>query len=68
MLNLQPGDDLIFNSGPNGEVNVRALKRKRLTELYSSLPANRPYPGKMEVREEVADILARQILDKGKET
>lgn len=67
-LNLQPGDELVFDLGPDGEVKVRALKRKRLTELYASLPAKRPYPGKAEVREEVAGGLARQILGKKKET
>ncbi|MBF7082122.1 AbrB/MazE/SpoVT family DNA-binding domain-containing protein [Desulfallas sp. Bu1-1] len=67
-LNLQPGDELLFDLGPEGEVKVRALKRKRLTELYASLPAKRPYPGKAEVREGVAAGLARQILGKGKET
>ncbi len=67
-LNLQPGDELVFDFGPDGEVKVRALKRKRLTELYASLPAKRPYPGKREVRQEVAGGLARQILGKGKET
>ncbi|HHW41670.1 MAG TPA: AbrB/MazE/SpoVT family DNA-binding domain-containing protein [Syntrophomonadaceae bacterium] len=66
-LNLQPGDELVFDLGPDGEVKVRALKRKRLTELYASLPAKRPYPGKAEVREEVAGGLARQILGKEKE-
>ncbi|AZK58955.1 hypothetical protein Daudx_0400 [Candidatus Desulforudis audaxviator] len=58
----------MFDLGPDGEVKVRALKRKRLTELYASLPPKRPYPGKTEVREEVATGLARQILGKGKET
>ncbi|MGQ9496772.1 MAG: AbrB/MazE/SpoVT family DNA-binding domain-containing protein [Desulfotomaculales bacterium] len=67
-LNLQPGDELLFDLGPDGEVKVRALKRKRLTELYASLPAKRPYPGKTAVREEVATGLSRQILGKGKET
>lgn len=67
-LNLQPGDELLFDLGPNEEVKVRALKRKRLTDLYASLPAKRPYPGKLEIREEMAIGLARQILGKGKET
>ena len=67
-LNLQPGDELVFDLDPGGEVKIRVLRRKRLTELYASLPAKRPYPGKAEVREEVAGGLARQILDKGKET
>lgn len=68
VLDLHPGDDLVFDRGLNGEVNIRALKRKRLTELYSSLPVTRPYPGKTKIREEVAGRLARRILDKEKET
>jgi AbrB family looped-hinge helix DNA binding protein len=67
MLNLQPGDDLIFNLDINGGITIRGLGRKQLTELYGSLSSNRPYPGKMEVREEVADKLAIQTLNKGKE-
>lgn len=64
-LNLQPGDELVFDLGADGEIKVRALKRKRLTELYASLPVQRPYPGKKEVREEVGHKLGRQLLEKG---
>lgn len=66
-LNIQPGDDLLFEINPDGEIKVRALKRKRLTELYASLPVQRPYPGKAKVREEAAGELSRQILRRGKE-
>jgi len=67
MLDLQPGDELLFNVSPEGEVKVRTFKRRRLTELYASLPATRKYPGKEKVRAEVAAGLARQILSKRKE-
>lgn len=67
ILNLQPGDELLFDLGPGGEVKVRAFKRRRLTELYASLPAAKKYPGKEKMREEVAAEIARKILGKGKE-
>ncbi len=67
MLNLQPEDDLLFDISPEGEVRVKSFKRKRLTELYASLPTVKEYPGKEKVREEVAASIARQILGKGKE-
>ena len=67
MFNLQPGDELLFEVGPEGELKIRSFKRKRLTELYASLPASKKYPGKEKVREEVGAGLARQILGKGKE-
>lgn len=67
-LNLQPGDELTFDVNPEGEVMVRAFKRKRLTELYASLPATRKYPGKEQVRKEVAARLAHgSRSSKGKE-
>lgn len=65
-LSLQPGDDLLFDISMDGEVKLRALKRKPLTELYAALPASRPYPGTAKVREEVAGEMARQILKKEK--
>jgi AbrB family looped-hinge helix DNA binding protein len=36
MLNLQPGDELLLDVSPEGEVKVKSFKRKRLTELYAS--------------------------------
>lgn len=67
-LNLQPGDELVFEFGQDGGVKAKALKRKRLTELYASLPTAKPYTGKADVREEVAGRLARQILGNRQET
>jgi AbrB family looped-hinge helix DNA binding protein len=62
-LNLEAGDDLLFEM-EQGEIKVRALKRKKLTEFYASLPATRPYPGKGQVRQEVAEEMARRVLKK----
>lgn len=67
LLNLQPGDELLFDLSPEGEVKIRSFKRKRLTELYASLPATKKYPGKEKVREEVSAWLARQVLGKRNE-
>jgi len=66
-LNLQPGDELIFEFNRDDEVKLRTLKRKRLTELYASLPAKKPFPDKAQIREEVAAEMARRILKKGKD-
>jgi len=65
-LNLKPGDEIIFDFSPGGEVKIKVYKRKKLTDLYASLPANRPYPGKEEVRKEAAANLAKKILGKEK--
>ncbi len=66
-LNVQAGDDLLFDISPEGDIKLQALKRQRLTDLYSSLPASRPYPGKARVREEVAGEMGRRILKKEKD-
>lgn len=66
-LDLQPGDELIFEIDRYGEVKVRALKHKRLTELYASLPAQKPFPGRVKIRKEVAAEMARRILAEGKD-
>lgn len=63
-LNLQPGDELLFEIKPDGEIKISPLKHRRLTELYASLPAGRPYPGKEKIRQEVAASLAQQLLRK----
>jgi len=65
-LNLQPGDEILFELGQDGEVKIRTLKRKRLTEFYASLPAETPYPGKTEIRKAVVTELAQHILNKEK--
>ena len=67
LFNLQPGDDLLFEIKPDGAVRVAAFKRRRLTGLYSALPATKPYPGQKEIREKVSADLARRVLRKGKE-
>lgn len=65
-LNLQPGDELLFEFNRDDEVKLRAIKRKPLTQLYASLPANRPFRNKQQVREEVAAGIAQRIIKKVK--
>ncbi|HUW64842.1 MAG TPA: AbrB/MazE/SpoVT family DNA-binding domain-containing protein [Spirochaetia bacterium] len=67
-FDLQPGDELLFHVGPDGEVRVHTRKRQRLTDLFGSLPATRPYPGTDEVRREVAGKMTRPVLKKGRKT
>ncbi len=57
-FNLKPGDDLIFEFDEKG-IKLQAFKRRSLHEFYASLPATRSYPGKEQIREEVAGEVAR---------
>jgi AbrB family looped-hinge helix DNA binding protein len=58
-LDIEQGDDLIFDLAPDRSVNLRVVKRKRLSDLYGALPATRSFPGKEEIREEVGQALGR---------
>jgi AbrB family looped-hinge helix DNA binding protein len=60
-LDLEQGDDLIFEVTPSRSVELRVVKRKRLSELFGALPATRPFPGKEAVRDEVGQALGDQI-------
>ncbi|GAV24460.1 Transcriptional regulator, AbrB family [Carboxydothermus islandicus] len=60
-FNLQPGDELIFDFDNKGEIKVKPLKKKTLTELFATLKTNKPYSSKSEVREEVAKELAKKF-------
>jgi len=60
-LNLEAGDELLFVL-EGGEVRVRVLKQRRLSEFYGALPATRPYPGKDAIRQQVGAHLAHQTL------
>ncbi len=62
-LGVQQGDDLLFEL-EEGAVRVRALKRKRLSDLYGALPATRPFPGVEAIRRDVGEDLGRQMLEK----
>jgi AbrB family looped-hinge helix DNA binding protein len=53
-LDVGYGDYIIFDTSGE-DVVVRSYKKVRLTDLYGSLPATRPYPGNDEIRREVAE-------------
>ena len=63
-FDLEPGDEILFQIEPGGEVRVHPIKRPRLTDLHGCLPATRPFPGTAEVRREVARHVAERILKK----
>lgn len=49
-LDIEQGDDLVFELGSGGTARLRVVKRRRLSDLFGSLPATRPFPGKEAVR------------------
>jgi antitoxin PrlF len=57
-LGASTGDFLVFEEAEGDAVTIRPLKRRSIAELYGSLPATRPFPGKSAVRAEVAAFLA----------
>jgi AbrB family looped-hinge helix DNA binding protein len=59
-LDLQPGDDLIFEVD-QGNVSVRALHRRRASDFRGSLPATRSFPGRDTVREKTAQTLGEGL-------
>ena len=60
-MNIEEGDDLLFEVVEAGEVRIRVLKRRHLSDLYGALPATRPYPGKEAVRTEVGQGLGERL-------
>ncbi len=61
-LSAETGDYVVFDI--NGDtVKLVPYKSKQLTELYASLPATRPYPGKKAVRTETAQKIAERRLE-----
>jgi len=60
-LDIGEGDDLLFEVVKAGEARIRVLKRRRLSDLYGTLPATRPYPGKEAVRTEIGHGLGERL-------
>lgn len=56
-LDIEQGDDLIFEVGPEQTARLKVVKRQRLSDLYGTLRSNRPFPGKEAVREQVGRSL-----------
>jgi AbrB family looped-hinge helix DNA binding protein len=55
-LDVSYGDHLVFDTSGK-DIILKSFKQARLTDLYRSLPATRPYPGKEEIRREVAEAM-----------
>jgi antitoxin PrlF len=60
-LDIGEGDDLLFEVVKAGEARIRVLKRRRLSDLYGTLPATRSYPGKEAVRTEIGQGLGERL-------
>ena len=63
-LKIDQGDDLVFEVTSERSAELKVLKRRRLSDLYGSLPATRTFPGKEEIREEVGRELGQTLRDK----
>jgi antitoxin PrlF len=63
-LGIDQGDDLIFEVTPERSIQLRVVKRRRLSDLYGALPATRPFPGKEKVREAVGEELGKELRRK----
>jgi AbrB family looped-hinge helix DNA binding protein len=59
-LDIEQGDDLLFELTPSHSVELRVVKRRKLSDLFGALPATRPFPGKAAVREEVGRALGQR--------
>jgi AbrB family looped-hinge helix DNA binding protein len=64
-LGIDQGDGLLFEVTSERSVQVRVVKRKRLSDLYGSLPATLPWTGKEKVRESVGHELGETLRRKG---
>jgi AbrB family looped-hinge helix DNA binding protein len=56
-LDIEEGDQLVFELVKGEEARVRVVKHRNLMDLYGALPATRPFPGKKAVREEIGKEL-----------
>lgn len=65
-LDIEQGDDLLFEVGADRTARLRVVKRQKLSDLYGSLRAQRPFPGKEAVREEVGRDLGDRAKRSGK--
>lgn len=64
-LGIDQGDDLVFELTSERSVQLKVVKRQRLSDLYGSLPATRPFPGKEKVRETVGRELGKALRKEG---
>ncbi len=64
-LDIEQGDDLLFEISADKTAQLRVVKRQKLSDFYGSLPAQRPFPGKEIVREEVGRNLGSKAKGSG---
>lgn len=64
-LDIEQGDDLLFEVGADRTARLRVVKRKKLSDFYGSLRTERPFPGKEAVREEAGRALADRAKRSG---
>jgi antitoxin PrlF len=62
-LNIEQGDDLLFEVASGNAARLRVVKRQRLSDLRGALRATRPFPGKEAIREEVGAALGKRAKD-----
>jgi antitoxin PrlF len=62
-LDIERGDDLIFELAEDRSVRLRPVKRQRLSDLYGALLATRSFPGKQAIREEAGRALGEKMFD-----
>jgi len=63
-LGLVQGDDLVFEVTSERSAQLRVVKRVKLSDLYGSLPATRPFPGSHAIRESVGGELGKELREK----
>lgn len=51
-LNIEQGDDLLFEVASDEAARLRVVKRQRLSDLQGALRVTQPFPGKKAIREE----------------
>ena len=59
-LDIEQGDDLIFEVNPDQTARLRVIKRQRLSDLYGALRATKPFPGKEAVRQQAGAALGER--------
>lgn len=65
-MGAEPGDEILFELDEEG-ARVHVLKRVPLKELFGTLPATRPWPGKEAAREEIGRMLGDKMRRSAKE-
>jgi AbrB family looped-hinge helix DNA binding protein len=60
-LEIEQGDDLLFELSPDQTARLRVLKRPKLSEFYGALSTQRRFPGKEQVRQEVGQELGHRL-------